>query len=72
MIYNNDLFDTVYHSDRAVYRESLRRLSELPVDVVHGGHYDSMGSERMHEIIEGYMEGRFRLGNPTAWVDAQL
>ena len=72
MIYNNDLFDTVYHSDRAVYRESLRRLSELPVDVVHGGHYDSMGSERMHEIIEGYMEGRFRLGNPAAWVDAQL
>ena len=72
VIYNNDLFDTVYHSDRAVYRESLRRLSELPVDVVHGGHYDSMGSERMHEIIEGYMEGRFRLGNPTAWVDNQL
>ncbi|MEM8645452.1 MAG: MBL fold metallo-hydrolase [Pseudomonadota bacterium] len=72
VVYNNDLFDTVYHSDRAVYRESLQRLRELPVDVVHGGHYDSMGPDRMREIIDGYMEGRFRLDDPEAWVSARL
>ncbi len=71
VIYNNDLFDTVYHSDRAVYRESLQRLKEFPIDVVHGGHYDSMSSSRMHEIIDGYMEGRFRLGDPQSWVADQ-
>lgn len=72
VVYNNDLFDTVYHSDRAVYRESLKRLAELPVEVVHGGHYDSMNAERMREIIAGYMEGLFRLEDPAAWVQNQL
>ena len=65
IIYNNDLYDTVYHSDRALYRESLMRLRGLPVDVVHGGHYPSMGRERMIEIIDGYQEGRFRLPDPN-------
>ncbi|MEM7428406.1 MAG: MBL fold metallo-hydrolase [Pseudomonadota bacterium] len=66
VIFDGELYDTVYHSDPAVYRESLMRLRELPVSVVHGGHYPSMGPARMREIIDGYQHGRFRMPDPNA------
>jgi glyoxylase-like metal-dependent hydrolase (beta-lactamase superfamily II) len=71
-IYDGDLFDTVYHSNRQDYRESLQRLKELPISTVHGGHFDSFGKQRMHEIIERYLAGKGRLVDPFAWVDEQL
>ena len=71
-IYDGDLYDTVFHSDRAQYRQSLQRLSELPVSQVHGGHFGSFGNNRMQQIIELYLEGKGRIEDPTAWVDEQL
>ncbi len=71
-IYDGDLFDTVYHSNRQDYRESLQRLKELPISTVHGGHFGSFGKQRMHEIIERYLAGEGRLVDPFAWVDEQL
>lgn len=72
VIYNGDLFDTVYHSDPDVYRESLARLRELPVETIHGGHFDSFGRDRMFEIIDLYLAGKGRMGDPTAWVESKL
>jgi glyoxylase-like metal-dependent hydrolase (beta-lactamase superfamily II) len=71
-IYDGDLFDTVYHSNRQDYRESLQRLKELPISTVHGGHFGSFGKQRMHEIIERYLAGEGRLVDPFAWVAEQL
>ena len=69
VVYDGDLFDSVYHSDKAHYRDSLERLRSLPVDTVHGGHENSFGRERMIEIIDDYFAGRGIMGDPSAWID---
>ena len=70
VIYDGDLFDTVYHSDREHYQHSLERLRTLHIDVVHGGHFNSFGYQRMLSIIDRYNAGEGRLGNAADWVDA--
>jgi glyoxylase-like metal-dependent hydrolase (beta-lactamase superfamily II) len=72
IVYDGDLYDTVYHSDKEVYRESLQRLNELKVKTIHGGHENSFGKERMQEIILDYLAGRGVMGDPIAWIDRQL
>lgn len=69
-VYDGALFDTVYHSDRAVYRESLKRLRELPVSVVYGGHNGVFGRDRMIEIIDAYLAGGQAIGDVSNWIKA--
>ena len=71
VVYNGALFDTVYHSDREAYAESLNRLKELPVTRVHGGHYASFGRRKMLAIIDEYLAGGRRISDPEAWAEAQ-
>ena len=71
-IYNGDLYDTVYNSSIEQLKESLSRLQELPITVVHGGHFDSFSKRRMRDIIELYNVGKCRIGNDVAWVEAQI
>lgn len=71
-IYDGDLYDTVFHSDRAQYRQSLQRLKDLPVSQIHRGHFGSFGKSRMQEIIDLYLAGKGRIEDPVAWVDEQL
>ncbi|MDH3635098.1 MAG: MBL fold metallo-hydrolase [Gammaproteobacteria bacterium] len=71
-IYDGELFDTVYHSEKAIYRESLQRLREFDVETVHGGHFESFGRQRMIEIIDDYLAGRGAMGDAGAWVASQL
>ncbi|MEM7207042.1 MAG: MBL fold metallo-hydrolase [Pseudomonadota bacterium] len=68
VIYDGDLFDTVYHSDREQYRDSLNRLKELPVQTIHGGHFESFGRDRMLERIDAYLRGEGRIENAEDWV----
>ncbi len=72
IVYDGELYDGVYHSDPALYRESLARLRELPVTTVYGGHYDPFGRAKMLEIIEEYLAGGRRMGDPAAWIDSQM
>jgi glyoxylase-like metal-dependent hydrolase (beta-lactamase superfamily II) len=37
------------------YAASMKRLLDLPVRVVHGGHYPSFGRDRMQAIIRGFL-----------------
>lgn len=55
VLYDGGLLDSLYHSDKALYRESLARLRELPVSVVHAGHVDSFGQARMRALIDAYL-----------------
>lgn len=57
VLYDGELLDGLYHSDRADYRASLERLRELPAAVVHGGHFRSFGRARMRALIDGYLAG---------------
>jgi hypothetical protein len=36
----------------------MRRLRELPVTVVHGGHEPSFGRQRLVELCEAYLRRR--------------
>ncbi|MFT5218284.1 MAG: glyoxylase-like metal-dependent hydrolase (beta-lactamase superfamily II) [Planctomycetota bacterium] len=72
VIYDGELYDTVYHSDKLRYRESLTRLRELDVDTIHGGHYGSFGKTRFMRIIDDYLAGNGTIGDAGNWIDAQL
>jgi glyoxylase-like metal-dependent hydrolase (beta-lactamase superfamily II) len=55
-IYDGLLFDFLPESNIADYVDTMRRLRELPVSIVHGGHEHSFGRERMIAIIDDYVE----------------
>lgn len=57
VVYDGEL---VYHPENPPamqqYIASMKRLLELPVRVVHGGHYASFGRDRLHEIARGFLD----------------
>ena len=53
-VYDGPLVDDAHHSDVQRYLESMRALRELPVRVVHGGHFPSFGRERFRALIDTY------------------
>jgi glyoxylase-like metal-dependent hydrolase (beta-lactamase superfamily II) len=57
-IYDGPLLDELEGSDIEQYVETIRRLRELPVTVVHGGHEDSFGRGRLIEICDSYLATR--------------
>jgi glyoxylase-like metal-dependent hydrolase (beta-lactamase superfamily II) len=63
-VYDGPLVDDAYHSDREAYVETMLRLRELPVSVVHGGHFPSFGRERYRQLIDEYVAGRRAPGCP--------
>ena len=72
VIYDGELFDTVYHSDKVLYRESLSRLKTLDVDTVHAGHEASFDKPKMQQLIDDYLSGNTVIGDPKAWVESRL
>ena len=52
------LLDELPESDVADYVRSMERLRDLPVRIVHGGHDDSFGRERLFELIDEYVARR--------------
>jgi glyoxylase-like metal-dependent hydrolase (beta-lactamase superfamily II) len=57
-IYDGPLLDELPDSDIPTYIETMKRLRELPVEVVHGGHDESFGRERLIEIADDYISFR--------------
>lgn len=51
MIYDGELID----DDIPLYVKSMKRIYDLPVRVVHGGHYPSFDGARYRELIHGYL-----------------
>jgi glyoxylase-like metal-dependent hydrolase (beta-lactamase superfamily II) len=52
------LQDWVPRSSPPDFAASLRRLAELPLRTVYGGHGPAFGENRAREIIAGYLAGR--------------
>ena len=52
------LLDELPESDVPAYLRSMTRLRDLPARVVHGGHDESFGRERLLELIDEYVRTR--------------
>jgi glyoxylase-like metal-dependent hydrolase (beta-lactamase superfamily II) len=59
-VYDGPLLDTFEDADIAAYIRSMKRLRDLPVRVVHGGHEPSFGRDRLIELIDTYLAQRGR------------
>lgn len=57
-IYDDELYDQLPHSSVEDYLATMRRLLDLDVAIVHGGHGPSFGKARMDEIARGYIASR--------------
>jgi glyoxylase-like metal-dependent hydrolase (beta-lactamase superfamily II) len=60
IVYDGPLIEDTYHSDVADYHASMLRLVDLPVRVVHGGHFPSYDGARHRAIIRGWLDGQER------------
>jgi len=57
-VYDGPLIDDAYHSDVAVYAATMKRIYDLPVRVVHGGHFPSFDGKRYRALIRAYLEAK--------------
>jgi glyoxylase-like metal-dependent hydrolase (beta-lactamase superfamily II) len=57
-VYDGPLLDNLPDSDIADYVRTMKRLRDLPVSTVHGGHEASFGRERLHALIDAYLASR--------------
>lgn len=58
LVYDGPLIEDTYHADAEDYVRSMRRLRDLPVRVVHGGHFPSYDGARHREIIDAWLKGK--------------
>ena len=54
-VYDGPLLDALAESDISAYAETMRRLRELPVRVVHGGHEASFGRGRLVALCDEHL-----------------
>jgi glyoxylase-like metal-dependent hydrolase (beta-lactamase superfamily II) len=66
-LYDGELLDSLYHSDKSVYLQTLERIETLGVECFHAGHYPSFGKGRMQSLIDSYRKGNNSLGDIEAW-----
>ncbi len=58
IVYDGPLIEDTYHSDAADYHRSMVRLLDLPVRVVHGGHFPSYDGARHHALIRAWLDDK--------------
>lgn len=56
IVYDGPLIEDTYHANAADYHRSMVRLYDLPVRVVHGGHFPSYDLTRHREIIRAWLD----------------
>jgi glyoxylase-like metal-dependent hydrolase (beta-lactamase superfamily II) len=62
IVYDGPLINDAYHSNRADYAATMHQLHDLPVTVVHGGHFPSFGPTRFQQLIDEYLAGKHAPG----------
>ena len=66
-VYDGALIDSFFHSNKNEFDRTLRRIEKLRPNIVHAGHYDSFGANRLDEIIKSYRKGKLSLDDPEEW-----
>lgn len=56
LVYDGPLIEDLFHSDMNDYVASMKRLLDVPVRVVHGGHFPSYDGARHSEIIRAWLD----------------
>lgn len=60
IVYDGPLIESDDPADMADYVASMKKLLELPVRIVHGGHFPSYSGERHREIIRNWLREKDR------------
>ncbi len=58
IVYDGPLIEDTYHSNAHDYHASMVRLYDLPVRIVHGGHFGSYGVDRHRTIIRDWLASK--------------
>lgn len=58
IVYDGPLIEDTYHANAADYHHSMLRLYDLPVRVVHGGHFASYDGARHRRIIRDWLDAK--------------
>ena len=66
-IYNGALLDTHPHSDKEVYRKTMKRLQNLDAEIIHAGHEPSFNKKQMKKVIQKYLNGSNAMSDPVTW-----
>ena len=66
-LYDGELLDEFYHSDKTLFKKTLNRLKNLDVEIFHGGHFPSFNKKRAHKIIETYLSGSNTIKDVRKW-----
>jgi glyoxylase-like metal-dependent hydrolase (beta-lactamase superfamily II) len=56
IVYDGPLIEDTYHANAEDYYRSMVRLYDLPVRVVHGGHFPSYDQTRHRAIIRAWLD----------------
>ena len=57
-LYDGQLLDELPDSSISDYVATMKRIRELPINTVHGGHEPSFGRTRMIELVDAYLDWR--------------
>lgn len=57
-LYDGPLLDEIDGADIPTYVRTMKRLRELPVEIVHAGHDPSFGRARLIELCDAYLARR--------------
>jgi len=68
-LYDGELLDNLYHSDKETYLLTLERIEALGAEIFHAGHFPSFGKERMNRILTRYRKGENSLGDIERWFE---
>lgn len=60
ILYDGPLIEDTYHSDGKDYIASMERLMDLPVRLVHGGHFPSFGGDRYRQLIRSWLDEKLK------------
>jgi glyoxylase-like metal-dependent hydrolase (beta-lactamase superfamily II) len=60
IVYDGPLIEDTYHADATDYHRSMVRLFDLPVRVVHGGHFPSYDGPRHRAVIRAWLNEKER------------
>lgn len=60
IVYDGPLIEDTYHANAADYVRSMERLYDLPVRIVHGGHFPSYDGDRHRAIIRAWLDSKER------------